>query len=534
MGKITEIVDLKVTQSGDAGSVKSLREEIRMAKEEALQMARAFGDFSPEATAAAQKVAMLSDEMGDFQQRVNALSPDKFQTIARVASGLAGGFAAAQGAMALLGVESEDLQKTMVKLQAVMALSQGIQGLTDLKQSFGSMVSYIKTVVIPAFNTAAGAANMIGKALGIGIIITGIVSLIGWVKELGKEAERTADMMAGIRESTIKGMEALKISVANTETFLKEAGKSAEVILAEQIRLIDEFINEVAQKQLTFDDPELQKQIEAAMDMKARLIYKHNQDIERAELDSQQKRLAAEKAYYDKSIQEQKDWQEKVRREQEKNNANVEKIEEAFDTADINAERNKRAEQDKIADDFIKNEEARRRGEAARKKYYTDKEIAEIKAVQEAKQFAYDSTSQLLGAAAEAFEQGSAAQKAFAIAQIAFDEARAIASVIAGATAAAAAGGPAAPFLVAGYIASGLATVAASFKRVKDILGTAQQSAGVSQGSAPTLSQPIISGQLPGSDQTGAVMQFGKVYVLEGDITKTQGRVRTNKNVAVV
>jgi len=52
MAKREEIIDLKITNSGGE-SVKSLREELRAAKEEALQMARAFGDFSPEATAAA-------------------------------------------------------------------------------------------------------------------------------------------------------------------------------------------------------------------------------------------------------------------------------------------------------------------------------------------------------------------------------------------------------------------------------------------------------------------------------------------------
>lgn len=66
-------------------------------------------------------------------------------------------------------------------------------------------------------------------------------------------------------------------------------------------------------------------------------------------------------------------------------------------------------------------------------------------------------------------------------AQMALDTAKAIGNVVAGATAAAAAGGPAAPFLIAGYIASGIATVMSNMKTALDAFKSAKV------GSAPTL-----------------------------------------------
>lgn len=53
----------------------------------------------------------------------------KIGAIGAAAAGLAGGFAAAEGAAALFGSESEELAKTMAKVQAAMAVAGGIQQL---------------------------------------------------------------------------------------------------------------------------------------------------------------------------------------------------------------------------------------------------------------------------------------------------------------------------------------------------------------------------------------------------------------------
>lgn len=60
----------------------------------------------------------------------------KFESVQKMASGLASGFAALQGVTALLGGENENLQKVLVKVQAAMAIAQGIGGLKDLIEGF--------------------------------------------------------------------------------------------------------------------------------------------------------------------------------------------------------------------------------------------------------------------------------------------------------------------------------------------------------------------------------------------------------------
>lgn len=183
-------VAVKINAStGGTESVKSLKAQIREATNEATMLAQKFGEFSPEATKAAQRVAELKDVMDDFKQRVEGLNPDKFQTVARVVGGLANGIQAAQGAMALFGSESENLQKSLLKVQGAMALAQGIQGLLDLKNVFGAVataaVQSFSAIKAAIMSSGIGAITLLVGALGIAI--AALMQKKQKVKELSQE-----------------------------------------------------------------------------------------------------------------------------------------------------------------------------------------------------------------------------------------------------------------------------------------------------------------------------------------------------------
>jgi hypothetical protein len=127
----------------------SLRSQLREATMEAQKLAQQFGQFSPQALQAAQRVADLKDEIDDVNGSINALTgAGKIQAFGKAVGTIAGGFSAAQGAIALFGGESEDLQKTLVKLQGAMALSQGLAALEDVGQAF----SNLGVAAVDAFN----------------------------------------------------------------------------------------------------------------------------------------------------------------------------------------------------------------------------------------------------------------------------------------------------------------------------------------------------------------------------------------------
>lgn len=127
-------------------------------------------------------------------------------------------------------------------------------------------------------------------------------------------------------------------------------------------------------------------------------------------------------------------------------------------------------------------------------------------------------------------------RKAFAVAQVAIDTASSISSAIAGATAAAAATGPGAVITTPLFIASQIATVLGAFASV----------AGILSAPSPSFSSPSGSNEIgndfnnentpPDTDQfnTGStqITPPTKVYVLEQDITDTQGMVAKIKQQA--
>lgn len=165
----------------------------------------------------------------------------KFESVQKMASGLASGFAAVQGAAALFGAENENLQKTLVKVQAAMAIAQGIGGLKDLIEGFSQaktaftgasmglkafQVDAVTTQttmagVATATNVATAATNKFKAALiktGIGAILVGIGYAIGAIiDKLDKATEEQEEYNKAIEEQKQKEKErrdAISSSVA--------------------------------------------------------------------------------------------------------------------------------------------------------------------------------------------------------------------------------------------------------------------------------------------------------------------------------
>ena len=156
-------------------SVKSFKTQLREANGELVSMAEKFGSASTEAIAAAKKVAGLKDAIGDAKALAETFNPDKkFVALGGAIQGAVSGFSALQGAQALFGGESKDLEKTLVKVQSAMALQQGISGVFNALDSFKLLGAEIKGNVIKAFT---GLKSAIG-ATGIGLLVVGLGLLV--------------------------------------------------------------------------------------------------------------------------------------------------------------------------------------------------------------------------------------------------------------------------------------------------------------------------------------------------------------------
>jgi hypothetical protein len=196
-------LDLEINKGSSDKSVKSIKTELREAKEEAIALARKFGELSPEATKAASKLASLKDEMGDLNEKVNGLNPDKFARLATLTNGVVRGFQAASGAAVLFGNTSEDIEKTIAKLQATMALADGIQGVMDARKSFVDLGNQIKGSVVKAFTTLKGAIIATGLgaiAVAVGVLVANWDSFTASINKSFPALKQVGDFFKNIKQ----------------------------------------------------------------------------------------------------------------------------------------------------------------------------------------------------------------------------------------------------------------------------------------------------------------------------------------------
>ncbi len=255
---LTAVIDLTVKKP----DFKTMKSEIKELTVAAQQAVIAFGEFSPEAAAAERKLAAAKDQMQDFNDRVNAINPDKFARVNTVVQGVASGFAAAQGAMALFGADSENLQKTMVKLQGAMALSQGLEGLGKIQQQFGA----IFTDVVSGAKKAFAAIKAGIGSTGIGLLVIALGSIVAYWDDIKEAVSGVSDEQKDLLKTTQKTAEANEKNLDNiskTENILKAQGKTEEEILNIKINAAKVSIKGL-RAQLTTQENIRQSQIDAS------------------------------------------------------------------------------------------------------------------------------------------------------------------------------------------------------------------------------------------------------------------------------
>lgn len=236
----TQEVQIKITAdtSGADKSVGSIKKQLREATADLLRMREQFGETSDEAVAAAKKVANLKDEIGDAKALTDAFNPDaKFKAFGAALQGVAGGFAAVQGAQALFGSESKELEKTLVKVQGALALSQGVDAILEAGDAFKNL----KTVAIDAFK---GIKTAIGST-GIGLLVIALGAIYAYWDDIKEAVGGVSAEQAKLNKSTQENLaiqEKKLESIDAQDNILKLQGKSEKDILKIKIAQTDEVI----------------------------------------------------------------------------------------------------------------------------------------------------------------------------------------------------------------------------------------------------------------------------------------------------
>ena len=192
-------------------NTKTLKQQYKEAVVELQNIAAAYGETSTEAAQAAKRAAELKDQIEDTNDLLQSYKGEgTFIAMGKAMSAVASGFSAIEGGLGLVGVESENIQKTMLKVQSAMALAQGLEGLEDAGRSMKNLYSRIKetslaqkvlTGVQTAYNFVVGAGSSALKLFRLALVSTGIGAIIVAVGLLIANFDKLRDAIQPVIDS---------------------------------------------------------------------------------------------------------------------------------------------------------------------------------------------------------------------------------------------------------------------------------------------------------------------------------------------
>jgi hypothetical protein len=328
-------LDLNINVNTDQAdrSVGTLKKQLREAQAEVVALSEKFGATSKEAIEAAKRAAVLRDRIGDAKALVDAFNPDaKFKALTASLSGVAGGFGAVQGAMVLFGKESEDVQKTLLKVQSAMAISQGLQAVGESIDSFKQLGAVIRTQVVSAFSTLRGAiiATGVGAlAVGLGLLIANfekvketLTNLFPGLVEFGNKIKNIVQGITdfvGITSEAARAQDNLKLALETSNKAIDnqikileaQGGKENEIYEQKKIRINNQIklVKGSTQEELQAR-ANLNTELQVLELNEANRIKKANETAAKERKDAADKRAADEKERLEKAKADAKAYEE--------------------------------------------------------------------------------------------------------------------------------------------------------------------------------------------------------------------------------
>jgi hypothetical protein len=182
MADVEKDIVLRVKSETDqaTGQFKNLKQELRSIENELNKMAEAGQTGTEAFRKLQQRAGEVKDQVGDTKAAIKALSSDTFRldAFAQGAQAIAGGFASAQGALALFGTENKQVEEAIKKTQGAMALLQGVTAITNVLQKESALRLAIATTAQTAYTAVVGASSGAMKIFRLALASTGIGALV--------------------------------------------------------------------------------------------------------------------------------------------------------------------------------------------------------------------------------------------------------------------------------------------------------------------------------------------------------------------
>lgn len=199
-----------------AEATTSLRTQIMQLTEELVRMRMEGKQDTEEYQQMSQKAAQLKDAFTDAQAEIKNMASDTsaLNSVLGATAAASGGFGAVTGAMSLFGDESEDVQQAQKKLQATIAITNGLTAIqtqlqhqSNLMLGIGKIQTLAKakadalatkntiaaTVAQKAFNLVAAANPYVLLTIALASVVGALVAFSQGAGEAAKQQKRLND-----------------------------------------------------------------------------------------------------------------------------------------------------------------------------------------------------------------------------------------------------------------------------------------------------------------------------------------------------
>lgn len=231
---------LKVDTEKAQTSIKELRKSLKEFKDQMASVEEGGDAFN----ALAKEASEVDLQIKEINKAVRLASKDLGDMIGNAttaAAGLVGGFQAVEGALQVMGVESEAVGDALLRMQGLMAITEGLAAIEESIDAFRTLGDTIKVAT-----SSAGGLKRALVSTGIGAIVVAVGTIVAYWEDISKwigisntrletQKRLSSDVVAGFQlvddiiEGTLTNEEKLITQQTNlTKTYsdLQEAIKS--------------------------------------------------------------------------------------------------------------------------------------------------------------------------------------------------------------------------------------------------------------------------------------------------------------------
>lgn len=209
---------------------------------------RNVGNYTSALDALDDKTVSFKESMSQMNDTIEPTKA-KFESVQKISAGVASGFAAVQGAAALLGKDTKNLEEVFIRVQSAMAIAQGVGGLGDLVEGLG------KAKV--AFQDLGEKIKAVSKTMGKTgwiAVITAVVTAVMLLTDYIKKQKDAVDGLDASLNKLAKKNDNLSLSERERAGYLEREiklmearGASEEEIINKRIEANQDFLD-AAQK----------------------------------------------------------------------------------------------------------------------------------------------------------------------------------------------------------------------------------------------------------------------------------------------